>query len=280
MRYHVKHEKRNSISTSSHIKILMTTFLTTFRRVPKILQTLSEGVRVKNAVRMRAFPASGANHSRPQKPRSFWSAPRIATSGFTAVKRLGTRVNTRVIYALRSPCFPFPTTKFPRSTSATRAISVLSSIILPRQTFFSRVLLLRQQPFSSENLSPERPTTTIAIKTQVFMFRYELVNSTRKFTIVAEIVSLLKKIYKRDAPFRAVFKVKTLAVLFSPYPREMKHTTKFKSAAIFALTCFYRNGAIHSHARSIARAWLKHAHSFDRCGTSGPVQQHSVFEWL
>ena len=55
------------------------------------------------------------------------------------------------------------------------------------------------------------------------MFRYELVNSIRKFTIVAEIVSLLKKIYKRDAPFRAVFKVKTLAFLFSPYPREMKH---------------------------------------------------------
>ena len=55
------------------------------------------------------------------------------------------------------------------------------------------------------------------------MFRYELVNSTRKFTISAEIVSLLKKICKRDAPFRTVFKVKTLAVLFSPYPREMKH---------------------------------------------------------
>ena len=55
------------------------------------------------------------------------------------------------------------------------------------------------------------------------MFRYELVNSTRKFTIVAEIVSLLKKIYKRDVPFRTVFKVKTLAVLFSPYPHEMKH---------------------------------------------------------
>ena len=54
------------------------------------------------------------------------------------------------------------------------------------------------------------------------MFRYELVNSTRKFTVVAEIVSLLKKIYERDAPFRAVFKVKTLAVLFSPYPSEMK----------------------------------------------------------
>ena len=53
------------------------------------------------------------------------------------------------------------------------------------------------------------------------MFRYEHVNSTRKFTIVAEIVSLLRKIYKRDAPFRAVFAVKTLAVLFPPYPSEM-----------------------------------------------------------
>ena len=54
------------------------------------------------------------------------------------------------------------------------------------------------------------------------IFRYELVNSTGKFTIVAEIVSLLQNIYKRDAPFRVVFKVKTLAVLFSPYPREKK----------------------------------------------------------
>ena len=130
--------------------------------------------------------------------------------------------------------FPSSSHKIPRSTSATRAISVLSSIILPLQTFFSRVLLLRQQPFSSKNLPPERPTTTIAIKTQVFMFRYESVNSTRKFTIVAEIVSLLKKIYKRDAPFRAVFKVKTLAVLFSAYPREMKHIPR-KSAAILSL---------------------------------------------
>ena len=138
--------------------------------------------------------------------------------------------------------FPSSSHKIPRSTSATRAISVLSSIILPLQTLFSRVLLFRQQPFSSENLPPERPTTTIAIKTQVFMFRYESVNSTRKLTIVAEIVSLLKKIYKRDKysveqrinseasqhsykrddSFRAVFKVKTLAVLFLAYPREMK----------------------------------------------------------
>ena len=50
-----------------------------------------------------------------------------------------------------------------------------------------------------------------------------LVNSNTKFTIVAEIVSLFKKIYKRDAPFRAVFKVTTLAILFLAYPREMKH---------------------------------------------------------
>ena len=67
------------------------------------------------------------------------------------------------------------------------------------------------------------------------MFRYESVNSTRKITIVVEIVYLLKKIYKRDAPFRAVFKVKTSAVLFSAYPREMKHTAKLKSATILAL---------------------------------------------
>ena len=99
------------------------------------------------------------------------------------------------------------------------------------------------------------------------MFRYERVNWTREFTIVAQIVSLLKRIYKRYAPFRAVFKVKTLAVLFPPYPRETKtNTAKFKSAAILSLAFFYRNGATHSHVRSIARAWLKHAHSFNRCG--------------
>ena len=98
------------------------------------------------------------------------------------------------------------------------------------------------------------------------MPRYEHVNSTRKFTIIADIISLLKKIYKRDGPLRAVFKVKTLAVLFPPYSREMKtNTAKFKSAAILALVGFFGNGAAHSHARSIVRAWLKHAHSFDRC---------------
>ena len=53
------------------------------------------------------------------------------------------------------------------------------------------------------------------------MFRYEHVNSTTKFTIVAEIVSLLRKIY-----FRAVLQVKTLAVSFPLYPREMKTNTR------------------------------------------------------
>ena len=71
------------------------------------------------------------------------------------------------------------------------------------------------------------------------MFRYKHVNSTRKFTIVAEIVSSLKEIYERDRPLRAVFEVKTLVVLFPPYPCEMKtNTAKFKSAAILALACF------------------------------------------
>ena len=149
------------------------------------------------------------------------------------------------------------------------SLSVLSPIILPLQKFFSRVLLLRQQAFSSGNLPPERPTTTTtAIKTQVFMFRYERVNSTRKFTIVVEIVSLLKKIYERDAPFRAVFKVKTLAVLFPPYPREMKTNTAKFNLPPFCRLLFCMEMQTHSHARSIARAWLKHAHSFDRCVVS------------
>ena len=153
------------------------------------------------------------------------------------------------------------------------SLSVLSPIILPLQKVFSRVLLLRQQAFSSGNLPPERPTTTTtAIKTQVFMFRYERVNSTRKFTIVVEIISLLKKIYKRDAPFRAVFKVKTLAVLFPPYPREMKTNTAKFNLPPFSRLLFCMEMQTHSHARSIARAWLKHAHSFDRCETSGRVQ--------
>ena len=90
------------------------------------------------------------------------------------------------------------------------------------------------------------------IKTQVFMFRYEHVNSTRKFTIVAEIVSLLKKIYKRDAPFRAGFKVKTLAVLFPPYLREMKQIPRNLNLPPFwCLLFFYGNGTTHSHGRSI-----------------------------
>ena len=181
----------------------------------------------------------------------------------TAVKRLG----RRAIYALPVTSGHFPVSS-QISTVKLRhsSLSVLSPIILPLQKFFSRVLLLRQQAFSSGNLPPERPTTTTtAIKTQVFMFRYERVNSTRKFTIVVEIVSLLKKIYKRDAPFRAVFKVKTLAVLFPPYPREMKTNTAKFNLPPFCRLLFCIEMQTHSHARFIARAWLKHAHSFDRC---------------
>ena len=94
------------------------------------------------------------------------------------------------------------------------------------------------------------------------MFRYQRVNSTRKFTIIAEIVSLLKKIYKRDAPFKAVFKVKTLAVLFPPYPREMKtNTAKLKSAASLSLAFFYGNSAtIPTRALSQARGLSMRIH--------------------
>ena len=97
------------------------------------------------------------------------------------------------------------------------------------------------------------------------MFRYESVNSTRKFTIVAEIVSLLKKVYKRDAPFRAVFKVKTLAVLFSAYPSEMKHIPRNLNLPPFC-RCLFLWKWCNPFPR--ARARLKHAHSFDRCGRS------------
>ena len=101
------------------------------------------------------------------------------------------------------------------------------------------------------------------------MFRYESVNSTRKFTIVAEIVSLLKKIYKRDAPFRAVFKVKTLAVLFSTYPSEIKHIPRNLNLPPFCRWLFLWKWC---NPFPRARARLNHAHSFDRCGTSGQVQ--------
>ena len=93
------------------------------------------------------------------------------------------------------------------------------------------------------------------------MFRYESLNSTRKFTIVAEIVSLLKKIYERDAPFRAVFKVKTLAVLFLAYPREMKRIPRNLNLPPF-WRCLFVWKWCNTFPR--ARARLKHAHSFDR----------------
>ena len=148
---------------------------------------------IVTAVISRMRPPTIFSQSRSQSPRALLVSTKTQSSGIHSGQTTGhSREHARDLST--SGQFPSSSHKIPRSTSATRAISVLSSIILPLQTFFSRVLLLRQQPFSSENVPPERPTTTIAIKTQVFMFRYESVNSTRKFTIVAEIVSLLKKI--------------------------------------------------------------------------------------
>ena len=127
--------------------------------------------------------------------------------------------------------FPFHYTKFPRSTSYTRAISssVLSPIILPHQTFFSQVLLLRQQAFfirksfpreaDGNNYSDKNTSLRVLLWARKF---------AKKIHYCSRDCSLLKKIYKRDAPVRAVFKVKALAVLFPPYPSEMKtNTVKF-----------------------------------------------------
>ena len=95
-------------------------------------------------------------------------------------------------------------------------------------------------------------------KKHVFMFFYEHVNSTRKFTIAAEIVSLLRKMYKRDAPFSCF--VSTLS------PRNEKNTRNLNLPPFWHLFVSMEMVATHSHARSIARTWLKHTHSFDRCG--------------
>ena len=93
-------------------------------------------------------------HFRHQRPRYFCTAPMITTPHFTAVKQLG----TRAIYAL-----PVTSGHFPVSSHKISAVNLLHSnhlcttvpIILPLQTFFSRVLLLRQQAFLSGNLAPE-----------------------------------------------------------------------------------------------------------------------------
>ena len=95
-------------------------------------------------------------------------------------------------------------------------------------------------------------------------FPRQVMNFPIKFTIVAEIVSLLKKIYKRDAPFRAVFKIKTLAVLFSAYPREIKHIPRNLNLPPFWRCLF--NVSMEMVQSIPTRARLKHAHSFDRCG--------------
>ena len=78
---------------------------------------------------------------------------------------------------------------------------------------------------------------------------------------------MLKKIYKRDASFRAVFEVKTLAVLFSAYPREMKHIPRNLNLPPF-WRCLFLWKWCNPFPR--ARARLKHAHSFDRCGGFSP----------
>ena len=111
--------------------------------------------------------------------RCFYITNHRYVSNFTAVKRLG----MRVIKAL-PVTFPFHHTNFPRSTSASRAISILSPIILPLQTFFSRVLLLRQQAFSSRNLLLAREADDSNYhdyNTSLHVSGYEHVNSTKKF---------------------------------------------------------------------------------------------------
>ena len=73
---------------------------------------------------------------------------------------------------------------------------------------------------------------------------------------------MLKKTYKREAPFRAVFKVKTLAVLFPPYPRKMKTNTRNLNLPPFCrlLVSIEMVQAIPTRALSRARDISMHTH--------------------
>ena len=120
-----------------------------------------------------------------------WTAADNRAYCFTSVKRLG----MRVIKALPILSGHFPVFHGQPSPLEPSRYNHYASTNVPLPSFTAKATGF----FSPQRLRPA--ATSTAIKTQVFMFRYERVNSTRKFTIIAEIVSLLKKIYKGDAPF-------------------------------------------------------------------------------
>ena len=96
-------------------------------------------------------------------------------------------------------------------------------MILPLQTFLSRVLLLRQQAFSSAWKSDPREANDNNYHDYNTSLHVSL--RTRKFSKeIHHFCSFFveEDIYIRDGPLRAVFKVNTLAVLFPPYPCEVK----------------------------------------------------------
>ena len=69
-----------------------------------------------------------------------------------------------------------------------------------------------------------------------------------------------------------MFKVKTLAVLSLAYPREMKHIPRNLNLPPFC-RCLFLWKWYNPFPR--ARARLKHAHSFDRCGPPSRTTQGS-----
>ena len=118
---------------------------------------------------------------------------------------------------------------------------------------------------------PFWPLADVALGSPEFNFSSTLVNSQLvclppvgilnqvMFIYHYNLFTLVLKSPDGEWPITYTF---TFTFVFALSSRNETHTAKFKSAAILALACFYRNGAIHSHAR----AWLKYAHSFDRCG--------------
>ena len=82
-----------------------------------------------------------SGHSGHHRPRSFWSAPRIATSGLQPGQTTGHARDLST--SGPSGHFPVLSQKSFHRQSPPFEPSVLSPIILPLQTFFSQVFLLR-----------------------------------------------------------------------------------------------------------------------------------------
>ena len=114
----------------------------------------------------------------------------------------------------------------------------------PYRKIFLHVSPLRAQAFSSGTLPVQEFVVTIAIikeSKMKFMLLFECSSSKHKFTLVAMIYFLFKKICCKRFFIEAFFKWKTLSSFSSPYPSKMKTNTENLNCRHFGVGCFYRN---------------------------------------